>query len=173
MHSAHSMDLQSRCIVHRSSVTARTAEQAVHGDIRHSHVLGTWFHLEFELSSFSVLSDIIRDVCHFPSAILDCTSRMFSFFGLSQTKANRFYLKQIFHHGGRVPPIPTQVDIALPPCFVFVFAHCARYWPSSMGLPTCTGGSAFPLQIPSWRFLTHLRMNDYAVYVASRRQQIE
>ena len=62
-------------------------------------------------------------------------------------ESNRFYVKQVLSHGGRISAIPTQVDIALPPCFVFVFAHCARYCPSPMGLPTYTGASSFPVVV--------------------------
>ena len=70
IHSAHSMDLLSRGIEHGSVDTARTAVHAVHKDFTYSHVENMMFPLEFELSSVSVLSDIISDVLPFPSAIL-------------------------------------------------------------------------------------------------------
>ena len=55
-HSAHSMDLLSRCIEHGSVDTARTAVHAVHRRRITTSFRNMMFHLESELSSVSVLS---------------------------------------------------------------------------------------------------------------------
>ena len=47
------------------------------------------------------------------------------------------------------------MDIALPSCFLFVYAHHERYIPSPMGLSIYLGFSAFPWTFDFKTFLTH------------------
>ena len=65
-------------------------------------------------------------------------------------ESNRFYVKQISRHDGSFPAYHTQVDIALPSYFLFVYAHHERYFPSPMGLPIYLGFSAFSRMVLHW-----------------------
>ena len=146
--SAHSVDLLSCCIEHALVDTAWTAVQAVH---RRQNMM---FHLESDSSSVSVLpavflsSEIVLSeskIFHETDACPRLTylrSRHFS-----TNESDRFYVKQISRYGGSFPAYHAQVDIALPPCFLFVFAHCERYFPIPMELSISLGFSAF-----SWTF---------------------
>ena len=112
------------------------------------------FSFEFELSSVSVLFVVsfcrfvhVRSGCHMSlrQSHLRCAcGRTPHLTEFRTNKSNRFYVKQISDNGGSIPPYHTQVDILLPSCFLFVYAHHERYSPSPMGLSIYLGTSAFP-----------------------------
>ena len=138
-------------MLHRAWFSRHGMDRSSCGTQRQHRLSFSWnmlFPFESELSSVSVF------LLPFPSGnfwatnrflFFDPSSRLSSRFLAAQNESNRFYVNQISRHVGSFPAYHTQVDIALPSCFPFVYAHYERYLPSPMGLPFYLGFSAFPI----------------------------